>query len=635
MCGFAALMGTGAAVPGLVEAMGEALSHRGPDGSGVWRSHEQGVALAHRRLSVIELSDAGAQPMVSANGRWVLAFNGEIYNHAALRRSIEASTGHFWRGNSDTETLIEAIALWGVGAALHRCNGMFALAAFDRCTKTLVLARDRFGEKPLYVGSIGSDVVAASELKAFRAHPLWRHSVEPSAVRWLLGFGFIPAPWSIHSGVFKLPAGTLLQIPLSDRPWSADVHAFMSRLERWWDLHEVVRRATQQQLKVGELEAMELVGDALDRAVDLRMEADVPIGALLSGGVDSSLVVSSMVRRSSRTIKTFTVAFDEPKVNEAEFAAETARRLGTDHSTIVLPAGAALASVQHVVDVYDEPFADCAQLAALLVSRAARQSVTVALTGDGGDEAFHGYQRYLDGPRNWRALRRLPRSMREALGSTLGWAAQVLPPGRVTQRLTRQAFRVPAKDSVAYGEALLRFCGSTSFDSTLDPAWRSFPGLSGQLCVGAQFRLVDQGLLLPEGIAHKLDRSSMAVGLELRCPFLDHELIELAWRMPDSFLSDRGRGKSVLRKLASARSLVDVSQRRKQGFDVPMGEWLRGALRDWAETLIRPAMQGHIPFIDAQHISRLWRQHLDRRADFGYGLWAALMYMAWNERHGG
>ncbi|MCK7593332.1 asparagine synthase (glutamine-hydrolyzing) [Lysobacter sp. CAU 1642] len=614
--------------------MGGVLAHRGPDAAGVWRNDDCSIALAHRRLRVVELSEAGAQPMASANGRWVLAFNGEIYNHASLRKSLESTADVRWRGNSDTETLVEAIASWGVKDALQRCNGMFAFAAFDTRSGALTLARDRFGEKPLYLGMVGQDWVAGSELKAFREHPDWRHVVEPRALDWLLSFGFIPAPWTIHPGIFKLPAGAMIRIARADRLWRPDVDVFMSRVERWWDLGDMVQRAAQDPWTGSEWEAQALVGEALDRAVGLRHQADVPVGALLSGGIDSSLIVSSMVRMSAGGVKTFTVAFDEPDVNEERVAADTACRLGTDHTTVHLAGGAALASVQRVVDVFDEPFADVAQLPALLVADAARQSVTVALTGDGGDEAFHGYQRYLDGERNWQALRLFPWQVRRLLALGGGGMGRIVPPGRVSAALNRQASRVGVQGAEAYAQALLRFSGSESINFLDDPAWPRMPGWLSGSGFGARCRFLDQALLLPEGITHKLDRSSMAVGLELRCPFLDHELINLAWRLPSSLLCDGRSGKTVLRNLVAERGLADVSQRRKQGFDVPIGAWLRGALFDWADSLFRPAMQGDDPLLDAQWLSRVWRQHISKRADHGYVLWATLMYLAWCDRHG-
>lgn len=634
MCGLAGILGPGSADPALASAFAAALAHRGPDAEGQWADPAAGIALAHRRLSIVDLSPAGAQPMVSADGRWVLAYNGEIYDHAALRARLEAEAPRRWRGHSDTEVLLEAIAAWGVEAALARCNGMFALAAWDRVERRLVLARDRTGEKPLYVGAVGADLVFASELKAFRRHPAWRHAVEPRALGWLLELGYVPAPWSIHPGVFKLPAGSLLRLVPGDAGWRPDAAGFAARVERWWRLEDAVAEARATPWEGGEDEALRALRTLLDDAVALRMEADVPVGALLSGGIDSTLVVASMARQSVRPVRTFTVGFDDPALDESAPAAAIARHLGTEHTHLPLPAGEALALVEHLPDLYDEPFADAAQVPAVLVARAARRAVAVALTGDGGDEVFHGYQRYLDAERAWGAIGAWPAVARAGLAALLRGAGRALPPGRWSQRALRQGARLGASDVDAYGRALMRFDGARAVDAGRDPAWAAVPSALDGAAPGERLRWRDQALALPEGIHAKLDRASMAVGLELRVPLLDPRLMQLAWRLPAAWHAPDGVGKRLLRRLAADVAPAGIAARRKQGFDVPLAAWLRGPLRDWAEALLAPAALAREPLLDAIHVRRLWRDHLSGRADHAHALWALLMYRAWSERHG-
>lgn len=634
MCGLAGLMGPGAADAALAAAFSAALAHRGPDGEGIWTDPTSGIALVHRRLSILDLSPAGAQPMVSTDGRWVLAFNGEIYNHTVLRHRLDAESPRSWRGHSDTEVLLEAIAAWGVEPTLRHCNGMFALAAWDRREGALVLARDRTGEKPLYVGAVGPDVVFASELKAFRGHPAWRHAVEPSALAWLLEFGYVPAPWSIHPGVFKLPAGSVLRLHATDAGWRPSVEAFQARLQRWWKLDEVISAARAFPFDEGEGAALEAIQSLIDDSVSLRMTADVPVGALLSGGIDSTLVVASMVRHSQRRVRTFTVGFDDPAFDEAGEAAGIARHLGTEHTVLRLPAQAALALVSRLPEVYDEPFADAAQLPALLVAEAARREVVVALTGDGGDEVFHGYQRYLDAERAWRVLGPLPPGARAGIAGVLGRIGRGIPAGSLSRRLLRQSTRMGAGDADAYGRALMRFPGSRGLTNPNDPAWPALPESLSRASIGEQLRWRDQAIALPEGIHTKLDRASMAVGLELRVPLLDPRIIELSWRLPAQWHSRGGVGKRLLRRLLQGVAPTGIAQARKRGFDVPVRAWLRGPLRGWAAQLLAPRALAREPLLDAAQVSRLWQEHLAGRADNGLALWALLMYRAWSERHG-
>lgn len=634
MCGIAGLLGDGVRRhPRLLDAMGDSLRHRGPDGAGIW-SDGQDVGLCHRRLAILDLSEAGHQPLTSHDARWMISFNGEIYNHRELRSELESLRPRRWRGHSDTEILVEAISEFGVEAALRRCEGMFALAAWDTREKTLHLARDRFGEKPLYVGWLGGDIAFASELRALRLHPAWRHAVEPRALDWYFQVGYVPAPWSIHPGVYKLPAATLLSLVSSDAGCQPDIREFRGRLRNYWSIEAAVVAARSQPWEGSHEEAMTAVQEALDASVRSRMLADVPVGAMLSGGIDSTLVVASMARQSSTPVKTYTIGFREQGFDESHSAETTARFLGTDHACLELPADAAFKWIDRLPDAYDEPFADAAQLPALLVSEALRKKVTVALTGDAGDELFQGYQRYVDADRNWKVLGGIPLPWRSSIAATMlrasGWAKR----GGLAEGLRRQAARVGSQDLESYGKALMTFVGALGQD-VIDPvAWPAVPPSLADLPPGAMLRWLDQAFALPEGIHTKLDRASMSSALELRVPFLDTRLFSLAWRLPDAWLSRGGTGKCILRSLASRQSPPGTDSRRKQGFDVPISRWLRGPLRDWANDLLSPGALALDPFVDGVRVRRMFDDHMSRRADYAHALWAVINYRLWCLRHG-
>ncbi len=627
----------------LLLSMGASLRHRGPDDGGIWFDEDAGIGLAHRRLAVVDLSPAGAQPMRSEDGRYVLSFNGEIYNHLELREALISAGVGRWRGHSDTEVLLAAIGQWGVEDALRRCNGMFAIALWDRSGRELVLARDRTGEKPLYVGWVPGALVFGSELRALRCHPAWRQDVEPSALALMLRLGYVPAPWSIQKGAFKLPAAGLLRLGMADAAQALTMEAFTARLEMYWSLDETVLHALERPWSESEDSAVDALQAMLDDAVRIRMAADVPIGALLSGGIDSSLVVASMQRQSSRPVRTFTVGFDESGPNETGLdesgpARDIARLLGTDHEEIRLSAANALDMVGRLPELYDEPFADAAQIPALLVCEAARKHVTVALTGDGGDELFHGYQRYLDAGRAWGVLEPLGVGGRRAFAGLLEKAGRLVPPGARSASLLRQAERVSAIDGDDYYARLLTFTGSSrgaegqSLLSGLRWAWPHVPSQIASLA--KRMRYVDQRLGLPEGIHTKLDRASMAVALELRVPLLDHRLLALSWRMPESWLASGGVGKLVLRKMLGRQLPTSLVSRPKHGFDVPVSAWLRGPLREWASDLLASRVSSDDDHLDVSAVRSLLDDHVSRRADYGYALWALLMYLSWDARHG-
>ncbi|PAT32255.1 asparagine synthase (glutamine-hydrolyzing) [Vandammella animalimorsus] len=637
MCGLAGILGPGADdAHRLGAAMGLALAHRGPDAQGIWADAEAGVALVHRRLSILELSAAGAQPMHSADGRWVLAFNGEIYNHRALRAELEKSGGRHWRGHSDTEVLLEAIAQWGVKEALQRCTGMFALAAWDRQTRILTLARDRLGEKPLYVGRVGGDIVFGSELRAFRQHPAWRHDVEPAALTWMLEVGYVPAPWSIHPGIFKLPAASMLQLRPA-QAWSKDVGGFCQQLQPYWQLDSEIEQARQSPWTGSESEALETLQSLLDDAVCAQMDADVPVAALLSGGIDSSLIVASMVKQAPGKVHAFTVGFDEPTLDETSAATATAQFLGVHHTVLPLQSNTALDLVESLPEVYDEPFADAAQLPALMVCHAAKGIAGVVLTGDGGDELFHGYQRYLDAARLWPWMTRTPARLRGWICRRAETLAECLPPGRLGRALIRQSTRLTSGDVPSYAMSLLRFPSMRTKAATLflqDPAWPRLPACLLQAPIGEQLRYFDQAFTLPEGIHTKLDRASMRAGLELRVPMLDLRLLSFSWQLPLHWLANKDQGKCLLRKLAASQLPPATAHRRKHGFDVPVSQWLRGPLKKWSASLLAPHALENEPHLDAKRIQVLFKAHQSGKADYGYALWAVLMFRLWSLRYG-
>ena len=634
MCGIAGVLrnpADGLVPPPLLLAMGETLRHRGPDGQGTWTDGAAGIGLSHSRLAIVELSDAGAQPMLSHCGRYVLAFNGEIYNHRALRRDLESFGKVDWRGHSDTEVLLSAIERWGLEHTLRQCNGMFAIALWDRKNRELTLARDRTGEKPLYVGWVGTDIVFGSELRVFRCHPNWRHVVEPAALAQMLRLGYVAAPLSIHPNVYKLPAASMIRLHAGHAAKPLSLAEFAGAVTKYWNIDEVVTGALDEPWEGSMDSAMDAIQTLLDDAVRLRMDADVPVGALLSGGIDSTLVVASMQRQSALPARTFTVGFDEPSLDESRSARSVAVMLGTEHEHVQLPATRALELVGRLPEVYDEPFADAAQLPALLVCEAASQRVKVTLTGDGGDELFHGYQRYLDAARAWRVLRYIPAVARRGAAYCTRAAGAVVGTRAIARSLRRQGDRIGALHGDDYYARLLAFPGAVHLEMKEALLWPRPPGRLLQFA--PRMRYVDQCLGLPEGIHTKLDRASMSVGLELRVPLLDHRLLALAWRMPQQWLTCGGVGKLLLRRMLKRELPDQIASRPKQGFDVPVAIWLRGPLREWAEDLLNSRALKDDPWIGERAAKARFADHVAGRADHGYALWALLMYLSWSAHH--
>ena len=648
MCGIAGLLGPGASEQ-LVARMIAPIAHRGPDDKAVWVDREAGIGLGHRRLSIVDLSPAGAQPMHSADGRLVLNFNGEIYNHAELRGALEAAEAvpeGGWRGHSDTEVFLQAIAHWGLEPALARSVGMFAFALWDRKDRTLRLVRDRFGEKPLYYGWCGGDLLFGSELKALRAHPRFDHPIDRDAVRALASRAYIPAPGSIYRGIFKLPPAAILTVdaeglrgPLSEPPSEGKSGGI--ELQYYWSYRETVRAGLRDPI-ADQREALDELESVLGRAIADQSVADVPVGAFLSGGIDSSAIIALYQQHAPRPVSTFTIGFEDRAYNEAPFARAVAERLGTIHQEQILSEADALAVIPLLPAMYDEPFADSSQIPTFLVSRAARTKVTVALTGDGGDELFGGYTRHIAGPRLWAWVSRIPRPL-QVLAEPLSrlptsWfdrAGTFLPGhgeaglGARIQKSMRVSAKARSLDDIYDG---LLDEWSLSASPVLGASGES-PGGDFDLGNGAppavRMMYSDAKSYLPDDILCKVDRASMACSLETRVPFLDHRVAQLAARIPIEHKISRGQGKTILRKLLCRHLPASLFDRPKAGFAVPVGAWLRGPLRDWAEDLLAPARMTQEGWFDAAMVGTRWRDHLTGRRDSTQALWAILTFQAW------
>jgi asparagine synthase (glutamine-hydrolysing) len=654
MCGFSGFLtvsdwgGRDVAVSQLLR-MADTIVSRGPDDFGAW-VEDTGIGLAHRRLSILDLSPAGHQPMICPTGRYVIAFNGEIYNHLDLRRELEKvgtkGMPFAWRGHSDTETLLAGFSTWGIRATVELCIGMFAFAVWDRQERVLTLGRDRLGEKPLYYGWQGHGNKACflfgSELKALKAHPAFSATIDREALALLMRYGYVPAPYSIYQGIHKLLPGSLLTISLARRE---------PMIECYWSLVDVAVAGNRDPLNGSPEQFVDELEILLKLAVRQQMVADVPLGAFLSGGVDSSTVVALMQAQSQRPVKTFTIGFNEEGYNEAVYAKAVARHLGTDHTELYISPQQALDVIPKLPYLYCEPFADSSQIPTFLVSQLARQQVTVSLSGDAGDELFTGYNRYLQAENIWGKISRMPRGLRSLAAfsirsfSPVTWSRILGPLQPIAPKSLRQ---VNIGDKLHKGAGVLNaqtieelYLGLVTY---WEPADLLLEVQEPLTCLrGAPLKLegldnvqrmmaLDTMTYLPDDILVKVDRAAMGVSLEGRVPFLDHRVVEFAWRMPQSLKLRDGVGKWILRQVLYRHVPKELIERPKMGFGVPIDTWLRGPLKDWAESLLDEQRLWREGFFNPVPIRTKWAEHLAGKRNWQYQLWNVLMFQAWLEK---
>ena len=634
MCGIAGLFsvvsGGGTDPAPIARRMVDALPHRGPDGRDSWGDPAAGVGFGHGRLAIVDLTDTGTQPMHSADGRYVITYNGEVYNFRELRVELE-SRGHKFRGTSDTEVMLAAVVEWGLEAAVQKFVGMFAFALFDRESRTLHLVRDRLGVKPLYWTIMDGTLLFGSELRALMAHPAFRKEVDPEALDAMLRLSYVPAPATIFKNVFKLPAASILTMRAGGQP----------KISPYWKLTDIAARAP---VPCTPAESIDRLDALLRDSVKRRMIADVPLGAFLSGGTDSSTIVALMQAVSDRPVKTYTIGLNDAAYDESNEARAVAQHLRTDHTEVMLEPGAARDLISSVPDWFDEPFGDPSQLPTYLVARATRAHVTVALSGDGGDELFAGYPKYAVLEKVWRYAGKMPRPIRALAAGALG----VMPTGLLQQAATvgldaarmerlsekverlRMALNAASADEAAVALATvgLNDCGIVrGAKANLDLAPY---GAAAPTDVTSRMQLHDMLTYLPDDILTKVDRCSMAVSLEAREPLLDHRLVEFVWSLPLALRRGDGTPKYPLRAVLARYVPQEMIDRPKRGFQVPIGAWLRGPLRAWAEELLAPDKL--MPMFDAQRVRKLWQDYLTGRNDNASGMWNVLMAQAWAQR---
>ena len=642
MCGITGYWDKRGADASIAERMARQVQHRGPDDAGVWLDDQAGLALAHRRLSIIDLSPAGHQPMCSPCGRYTLVYNGEIYNHQDLRAQLEDEGGNFdWRGHSDTETLLAVLRCWGMEGGLKRLNGMFAFALWDKIARTLFLARDRMGEKPLYYGSSRGSFLFGSELKSLVTHPHWTGDIDRNSLTLYMRHKYVPAPWSIYRGIKKLAPAHFVVIREAGR--------VVSEPQCYWDLGTVAEAGAKSDVRTPE-EYIEDLDRLLRDAVHRRMAADVPLGTFLSGGFDSTLVAALMQAQSARPIKTFTIGFHEKKYNEAVHAKAVANHLGTDHTELYVSSEEAMAVIPRLPAIWDEPFSDSSQIPVLLVSQLARKHVVVSLSGDGGDELFYGYKRYTQAFKTWRFLQLCPLPLRQLLGKLI-LAIAGAPVNRLVQLLP-QSLQVPhlvdhlvkiaevvreSSDVSCYHRLVAHWQHSTELviggvaGATLFTTPERLPELPG---MRERMMYLDSLTYLPDDILTKVDRASMAVSLEARVPLLDHRVVEFAWKVPMSLKYRDGKGKWLMRQVLDRYVPPELMERPKMGFKVPIEHWLRGPLRGWAEALLDEKRLREEGFLNPGPIQSMWHEYVSGKRRWHYYLWDVLMFQAWLESWG-
>jgi asparagine synthase (glutamine-hydrolysing) len=652
MCGFAGYLTNNAKVltnaEVIANAMAQTIQHRGPNDSGVWSDVNVGVAIAHRRLSIVDLSPAGHQPMVSKSGRYVIAFNGEIYNHLELRRELDFGIGlaiaakeSYWKGHSDTETLLAGFEAWGIEATLKKTVGMFAISLWDRDEKVLTLARDRMGEKPLYYGFQNNAFLFGSELKALKAHPGFLSEIDRNVLCLYLRHCYIPAPYSIYMGIKKLLPGTYVQVRLGD-----DANSPSLTPKPYWSMEEAVAKGIDNPFVGSDEQAIHALDSQLKQSIGLQMMADVPLGAFLSGGVDSSAVVALMQSQSSRPVKTFSIGFDEAGYNEADYAKAVAKSLGTHHTELYVSAAEAMDVIPLLGKMYDEPFADSSQIPTFLVSKMAKEHVTVSLSGDAGDELFGGYNRYLLADK-WQKIERVPFLLRIMTGhlietlSPSAWDSifqqltkiKTLPTnmGEKLQKLAQRLEKVDGSQNLYYSLVSEIDSPETIVLGAREPhTWLTQLGMRIPFQdPKQQMMFLDAMTYLPDDILVKVDRAAMANSLETRVPFLDHRVVEFASRLPMNMKIRDGETKWLLRQVLYQYVPRELIERPKAGFGIPLAEWLRGPLRDWVESLLDEQRLVREGYFNVHYIRNLWHAHLSGKHNHQSLLWSVLMFQAW------
>lgn len=650
MCGFLGYLSSRHSISRpkeLLQKMAQTIVHRGPDDLGTWYDNI-GIGLAHRRLSIVDLSPMGHQPMSSYSGQYIIVFNGEIYNHLELRADLEANTFNSiqWRGYSDTETLLAGFDSWGIKETLKRSTGMFAFAVWDKKTETLTLARDRIGEKPLYYGWQENTFLFGSELKALKVHPSFRSEINRDAICLYMRHNCIPSPYSIYQGISKLSSGCFLTVSLSSPE---------PQINSYWSAVDVAHQGVNTVFNGSAEEAVNDLEILLKKAVASQMMADVPLGAFLSGGVDSSVIVSLMQAQSNNPIKTFSIGFNESIYNEAEHAKAVAQHLGTDHTELYVTSSDAIAIIPRLATLYDEPFSDSSQIPTFLVSQLARQHVTVALSGDAGDELFSGYNRYVVTANSWGKLSQIPPSLRNSMAKMI----KILSPSswnrianilvkihpifghwvNVGEKLHKGADVLGARNVESLYKGMVTHWtqpekivfGGKEPPTLLTENRPLLDGLNGI----EKMMLLDLLTYLPDDILCKVDRAAMAASLETRIPFLDHRVVEFAWKLPLEYKLRNGKSKWVLRQVLYQHVPEKLIERPKMGFGVPIGDWLRGSLRDWAENLLDESRLQQDGYFYPAPIRKKWTEHLSGNHNWQHHLWDVLIFNQWvdQQRH--
>jgi len=626
----------------IVVDMMDAIKHRGPDDKGFWHNSESNVYLGHRRLSVVDLSSLGHQPMTSCSDRYVIVFNGEIYNHLLLRKSLKKSGVNItWRGHSDTETLLACIDTWGLKKTIKKCSGMFAIALFDKKHNSIYLVRDRMGEKPLYYGIQNGVFLFGSELKALKKHPEFQGEIDRNSLALQLKYNYIPTPYSIYKGIKKLTPGTILKVSVNGK--YPNIEAIESPMA-FWSLKEVAINAQLNTYTGSAIEAVNDLDKLLSQSVKGQMEADVSLGAFLSGGIDSSLIVSLMQSQSSSPVKTFSIGFEQESYNEAVYAKQIAQHLGTKHTELYVSAQDAMNTIPKLSNLYDEPFSDSSQIPTYLVSAMTKESVTVSLSGDAGDELFGGYNRYLWTRKIWNKVKYMPYSVRKFIA----WGMTSVSPV-VWNKILRQIVSMPLPgDKIHKLANILPAKSAEDFYFHLVSHWHDIDTIVigakdpvapvERSSLGLNLGSIEQNMMyldsisyLPDDILTKVDRAAMGVSLETRIPFLDHHVVEFAYKLPLSMKIRNGEGKWILKKVLDRYIPRELMERPKMGFGVPIDLWLRGPLRDWAESLLDESRLKKEVFFHAESIRKKWNEHLSGSLNWQYHLWDVLMFQAWLE----